>query len=122
MGVSAVGWRVKRWRGLKNRRGGVVRLFRGGERVGGRKQAGTDGLAGAVVHLYVLVLLPVFVFLLLFLLHFFNLQLLCVDLCVVFFLWTEKQMKGRSYRRGEFLKPFKQNRVDLKGISWDFLM
>lgn len=101
MRVFAVGRRVKRWRRLKNRRGGVVRPFREGRRVGGRNQAGTDGLAGAVVHLYSLVLLSFFVFLLLFLLNFFNLQLLCVDLCFVFFLWTEKQMKGRSYRRGD---------------------
>lgn len=51
---------------------------RGGGRGGGReeKQASTDGLAGPVVHLHMLVLLPFFVFLLLFLLHFFDLQLL----------------------------------------------
>lgn len=40
------------------------------------KEASTHGLAGSMVHLNLFVLLPLFVFLLLFLLHLFDLQLL----------------------------------------------
>lgn len=53
------------------------------------KEASTYSLAGAVVHLHSFVLLALFVFLLLFLLHFFDLQLLQADLSFLFFIWTE---------------------------------
>lgn len=47
---------------------------------GEEEEAGTNGLAGPVVHLHLFVLLPLFVFFLLFLLGLFDLKLLRVDL------------------------------------------
>lgn len=101
---SVVGRRVDRGRRLEGRQRGVVRGIRGGEGRGKRRgwreeeQAGANGLAGAVVHLHPFVLLPLFVLLLLFLLHFFDLQLLGVDFRLLLLIWTETERERARER------------------------
>lgn len=70
-------------RRLERRHGGGGVKGRGSRKWRGRgeeEEAGTNGLAGPVVHLHLFVLLPLFVFFLLFLLGLFDLKLLRVDL------------------------------------------
>lgn len=70
-------------RRLERRRAGLVKVG------GGEEKAGTHGLAGSMVHLHLSVLLPLFVFFLLFLLCLLDLKLLGTDLGFLFFIWTE---------------------------------
>lgn len=90
-------------RGLERRGGGtrgVGGRGRGGGGQGGRReeeQAGTNGLAGSVVQFHSFVLLPLLAFLLLFLLDFFNLQLLRVDLGLLLFTWMVGQREEEGW-------------------------